>query len=73
MPEQPGAPSSSRFGVEIGRNDRAAPEPVTGWISVGLHTRWSSRQRTRQAGRSNAVTSPRHKASLTQWPECRPV
>ena len=31
MPDQPGAPSSSRFGVEIGRNDRAAPEPVTGW------------------------------------------
>lgn len=27
MPEQPGAPSSSRFGAEIGRNDRAAPEP----------------------------------------------
>jgi hypothetical protein len=36
MPEQPGAPSSSHFGVEIGRNDRAAPEPVTGWISVGV-------------------------------------
>ena len=31
MPDQPGAPSSSRFGVEIGRNDWAAPEPVTGW------------------------------------------
>jgi len=36
MPDQPGAPSSSRFGVEIGRNDWAAPEPVTGWISVGV-------------------------------------
>jgi hypothetical protein len=33
-------------GVEIGRNDWAAPEPVTGWKSI---------------------------ASLTQWPECRPV
>lgn len=36
MPEQPGASSSSRFGAEIGRNDWAAPEPVTGWISVGV-------------------------------------
>ena len=36
MPGQPGAPSSSRFGLEIGRNDWAAPEPVTGWISVGV-------------------------------------
>lgn len=27
-----GAPSSSRFGVEIGRIDWAAPEPVTGWM-----------------------------------------
>jgi hypothetical protein len=33
--------------VEIGRNDWAAPEPVTGWIC--------------------------QVASLTQWPECRPV
>lgn len=32
MPEQPGTPTSSRSGVEIGRNDWAAPEPVTGWM-----------------------------------------
>lgn len=37
MPEQPGTSTRSRCGVEIGRNDRAAPEPVTGW-SIN-HTR----------------------------------
>ena len=31
---QQGTLRSERFGVEIGRNDWAAPEPVTGWMSA---------------------------------------
>ena len=61
--------------VEIGRNDRAAPEPVTGWIFFGGVAQLSVEQPPckRQAAGSNPVTSTNFIASLTQRPECRPV
>ena len=61
--------------VEIGRNDWAAPEPVTGWISFGGVAQHSAEQPPckRQAAGSNPVTSTKFVASLTQRPECRPV
>ena len=70
-----GTPWSSRFGVEIGRNDWAAPEPVTGCISVGFGSKPGRAAALRAAG---CGFNPYHLqqcniASLTQWPECRPV
>lgn len=74
-PEQRSPRRAHASKVEIGRNDWAAPEPVTGWIQWG---------RSSTPGRAAALQAAgcrfepchlhqRNNASLTQWPECRPV
>ena len=62
-------------GVEIGRNDWAAPEPVTGWIRWGCSST-PGRAAALQAAGCRFEPCHLHQcnnASLTQWPECRPV
>lgn len=74
-PEQRSPRRAHASRVEIGRNDWAAPEPVTGWIQWGCSST-PGRAAALQAAGCRFEPCHLHQcnnASLTQRPECRPV